>query len=136
MAILFPITRLLLGALQERLASSTSRSVIVPPIVVYFVITFSCFSFTISIRRHPMIAVSTTKYFQDSNHHRLAFTYWGNEACVNVLKFIAAQKDNKGFVNVSMTCTFYLRISRSMRQKNKKRSYPDSNRGCSDQNRK
>lgn len=28
-------------------------------------------------------------------------TNWGNEAGVNVLKFIAAQKDNKGFVNVS-----------------------------------
>ena len=27
-------------------------------------------------------------------------TNWGNEAGVNVLKFIAAQKDNKGFVNV------------------------------------
>ncbi len=34
---------------------------IVPPVVVVLVITFSCFSFEISIRRHPMIAVSTTR---------------------------------------------------------------------------
>lgn len=27
-------------------------------------------------------------------------TNWGNEAGVNVLKFIAVQKDSKGFVNV------------------------------------
>lgn len=35
-----------------------------------------------------------------SNGEDVKGTNWGNEAGVNVLKFIAAQKDNKGFVNV------------------------------------
>ena len=34
------------------------------------------------------------------NEEDVKGTNWGNEAGVNVLKFIAAQKDNKGFVNV------------------------------------